>query len=195
MKINTNNIQCNKIPFPHAFSKNFLDGQQAKDILEWLEIAPWHLTVTDFYSQYEFLLDIQNVPKNLQFLISDETKQRLKNLMENLFSCRLKDTVEIVAHRLLDNQIIKIHNDYIEEADFEAESHRLLIQLNHGWSADNGGYLMIFNSKNPQDIANIILLEHRSMFAFEISKESHHAVSKIYSGCRYTLIFNFYRII
>ena len=72
MKINTNNIQCNKIPFPHAFSKNFLDGQQAKDILEWLEIAPWHLTVTDFYSQYEFLLDIQNVPKNLQFLISDE---------------------------------------------------------------------------------------------------------------------------
>lgn len=33
------------------------------------------------------------------------------------------------------------------------------------------------------------------MFAFEISKESHHAVSKIYSGCRYTLIFNFYRII
>ena len=112
--------------------------------------------------------------------------------MEELFQCCLKDMVEVVAHRLSNNQVIKIHNDYIEEAGFEIETHRLLIQLNHGWLEENGGFLMIFSSDNAHDIFDVILPEHTSMFAFEISPKSYHAVSQIYAGLRYTLIFNFY---
>lgn len=192
MKIKTNKIHKITEPYSFAKSKDFLDAKQAQDILVWFENAPWHLTVTDFYSQYEFLLDESNVPENLNFLISHQTKSKLKELMEQLFDCKFNDTVDVVAHRLCKNQVIKIHNDYIEEADFEIETHRLLIQLNHGWLESNGGYLMIFASDNANDIVEAILPEHNSMFAFEISPNSHHAVSEIHSGLRYTLIFNFY---
>ena len=68
--------------------------------------------------------------------------------MQGNFSCKLKNKVEVVAHRLSNNQTIKIHNDYIEEPDFELESHRLLIQLNRGWSENNGGFLILFNNSS-----------------------------------------------
>ena len=113
--------------------------------------------------------------------------------MQGNFSCKLKNKVEVVAHRLSNNQTIKIHNDYIEEPDFELESHRLLIQLNRWWSENNGGFLILFNSYNATDIHSIILPEHRSMFAFEISPNSFHAVSETKSGLRFTLIYNFFR--
>ncbi|MDO4998514.1 MAG: cyclophane-containing peptide 2OG-Fe(II) oxygenase YhhC [Neisseria sp.] len=192
MKINPENIQIFKQPYPFARALDFLDKNQAIEILKWFENAPWHLTVTDFYSQYEFSLDNENVPNSLNYLISSETKQKLVNLMSQMFDCTFKNNVDVVAHRLSDNQVIKIHNDYIEEADFEIETHRLLIQLNYGWIEENGGFLMIFASNNAHDIVDAILPEHRSMFAFEISPNSHHAVSQIHAGLRYTLIFNFY---
>lgn len=193
MKINLNDIQKFSQPYSFMRAINFLDQQQALEILDWFKVAPWHLTITDFYSQYEFLLDENNVPESLNYLISVETKAKLRALVEDFFQCRLQDKVEVVAHRLSNHQMIEIHNDYIKEADFEIETHRLLIQLNHGWIEDNGGFLMIFGSDNSQDIVDTILPEHRSMFAFEISPQSYHAVSPIHSGLRYTLIFNFYR--
>lgn len=193
MKINFKQIQKFNEPYSFIRSKNFLDENQSIEILNWFEKdAPWHLTETDFYSQHEFLLDKETVPNHLKYLISDETKRKFIQLLEEQFSCKFKNMMEVVAHRLSNNQVIKIHNDYIEEADFEIETHRLLIQLNHGWSEDNGGFLMIFKSENSDDVVDAILPEHRSMFAFAISPYSYHAVSEIHSGLRYTLIFNFY---
>lgn len=196
MQLNLSQIQQWEIPYKFAKSADFIGEHQAFTALNWLiNNAPWHLTETDFYSQYEFLLTEENTPEECHFLISKNTKQKIKNLVEKTFDCKLKDQIDVVAHRLSNSQAIGIHNDYVlaEEVDFEPESHRLLIQLNTGWKESNGGLLEIFNSDNEQDKFMSVLPQHRSMFMFEIAPNSHHAVSATVAGERYTLIYNFYR--
>ncbi|MGJ3628150.1 2OG-Fe(II) oxygenase family protein [Sphingomonas sp. MMS24-JH45] len=72
-----------------------------------------------------------------------------------------------------------------------AESRRVLLQLDHGWSVDNGGLLMLFADDQPESVTTAILPSHASAFAFEISARSYHAVSTIRAGERYTLVYTF----
>ena len=61
MKIPTNPhlrigpVTKSEAPFPHASSPNIFNVEFSMEILSWLEkSAPWSLTETDFYEQYEF---------------------------------------------------------------------------------------------------------------------------------------------
>lgn len=96
--------------------------------------------------------------------------------------------MDIIAHKLIDNQTIRIHNDYLENED--SDSHRLLIQLNPNWQEENGGFLMFFDEQ--EEITDIILPTVGSIQGFEISRISNHAVSTIHNAERYTLTFYFY---
>jgi hypothetical protein len=71
------------------------------------------------------------------------------------------------------------------------ESHRLLIQINEGWEASQGGLLMLLGSAEPESVQSVLLPVHGSGFAFEISPKSFHAVSSIITGERYTLVYTF----
>jgi Rps23 Pro-64 3,4-dihydroxylase Tpa1-like proline 4-hydroxylase len=95
--------------------------------------------------------------------------------------------VDVSAHKLTSGQTIRIHNDWIGGE----ETHRLLIQLNDGWSIENGGLLMLFGSRAPEDVRSITEPAHGSGFAFEISERSFHAVSTIKAGQRFTLVYTF----
>lgn len=193
LKIDSRNIQTKTSPYKYCFTTQFVDMLQSADILNWLKEAAWELTVTDFYSQYEFRLDKTNTPNHLHYLFSKETFYTLKKFMQDRFGCQFQDNCYVVAHKLIDGQLIKIHNDYLAD-EIDIETHRLIIQFNDNWSEDYGGFLMTFNSYNPTDIDQIFLPEHRSMFAFEISQNSYHAVSQIHNSHRYTLIYNFTKV-
>jgi hypothetical protein len=54
----------------------------------------------------------------------------------------------------------------------------------------DGGILMLFNSDDPSDIHRLLRPIHRSGFAFEISSTSNHAVSQVYGGARFSLIYS-----
>jgi Rps23 Pro-64 3,4-dihydroxylase Tpa1-like proline 4-hydroxylase len=95
--------------------------------------------------------------------------------------------IDVSAHRLVPGQVIRLHNDYIEDA----ETHRFLIQLNRGWQATQGGLLMLFAEEDASSLQHVILPIHASGFAFEISPSSFHAVSKVKRGERYTLVYTF----
>ena len=89
--------------------------------------------------------------------------------------------------RLVVGQTIRVHNDYIGGA----ETHRMLVQLNRGWDAANGGLLMLFDSDRAEDVSAVIIPRHGSALAFAISPKSFHAVSTIVSGARFTLVYTF----
>jgi Rps23 Pro-64 3,4-dihydroxylase Tpa1-like proline 4-hydroxylase len=93
------------------------------------------------------------------------------------------------VHKLAPGQRIRIHNDYIAGQ----ESHRVLVQLNRGWTDDNGGVLLFFGSEDAGDIRKAFRPLHDSCVAFEISQQSHHAVTPVARGERYTLVYSFYR--
>ncbi|MCD9855776.1 2OG-Fe(II) oxygenase [Epilithonimonas sp. JDS] len=171
-------------PFNHFFVNLVLkDGLEIK-LLEWLESTDnWDFTETDFYTQYEFSLLNVDIPEELFSLLDPQTI----NCIKKQFNTNSLELVGLTVHKLIDGYKMGVHNDFIGKD----ESHRFLIQINSGWTEDNGGYLMLFNSMNSEDVSKIIMPLNNTGFGFEISPKSYHAVSTVYNFSRYTLVYTF----
>ncbi|MDP3515551.1 MAG: cyclophane-containing peptide 2OG-Fe(II) oxygenase YhhC [Pseudohongiella sp.] len=178
-------------PFPYYICHTSFDPEFSYTLLNWLQTeAPWSLTVADFYEQYEFSFFDVDLPASLSCIKLQNYSDTIKHLVASKFNTRLAENFDLTAHKLTAGQTIRLHNDYIEGQ----ETHRVIIQLNNGWEMNQGGLLMLFNSKDPADIHRALLPVHNSCLAFEISQKSNHAVSTILSGERYTMVYSFYRL-
>jgi len=183
------NIEAFAEPFPYIVFSNVFDFHVSQQVLAWFEIdAPWRLVEADFYEQFEFSLWDAVLPAHLSFLREDDFLAVIKQRIAEMFGVAFSPRIEITAHKLVPEQRIRIHNDFIPGA----ETHRLLIQFNRGWRDDNGGLLLFFNSSNPADIHKIFRPAHNSAVGFAISATSYHAVSTLYQGERFTLVYSFY---
>jgi len=177
-------------PFPYYISEEALTKEASESLLGWLESdAPWQLVETGFYEQYEFSFFSMDLPSSIAALIDKPNLESVKGLVQDAFGVALSDRIDVTAHKLLPGQRIRLHNDYIPEA----ETHRVLVQLNRGWDDENGGLLMFFNSSDPADIHRVLRPSHNSCVAFEISPDSNHAVTTIHGGERFTLVYSFYK--
>ena len=174
-------------PFRYATMLHCLGPVLGDALLAWFESdAPWRLTRTDFYEQYEFSCWDSPSPA-AEFLTSHAVVDLVRAEMTEIFDTRFEDGVDVVCHRLLPTQRIGIHNDFL----VGQETHRLTIQVNRGLTDADGGVLMLFNSDDPTDIHKLLHPLSLSGFAFEISAESHHAVSQIHGGERFSVIYSF----
>ena len=86
--------------------------------------------------------------------------------------------------------MFKDWDDYLENG----ETHRLVVQLNRGWTAGDGGYFLLFGDDTPEDLRVVLAPMSRQALLFEISHRSHHAVSKVVRGERYSIVYSFYAI-
>jgi Rps23 Pro-64 3,4-dihydroxylase Tpa1-like proline 4-hydroxylase len=176
-------------PFHYWISPEALDPDVSRMVLAWLEAdAPWKLVQADFYEQFEFSLWDVQLPAGLAVLRAPSFLASTKKRMAELFDVELRDHFDITAHKLVPGQRIRLHNDFIPDA----ETHRLLIQFNRGWHDANGGLLLFFNSADPADIHKIFRPVHNSAVGFAITATSYHAVSTVHAGERYTLVYSFY---
>ena len=166
-----------KLPSGYA---SWLDWQKKE--------APWVLTATDFYEQYEF--SVLNAAQNRVDLplTKKENLSSIRDQMARHFNCVLSDRIDVTAHKLLPQQTIRIHNDFI----LGGESHRLLLQLNPDWLPEYGGYLMFFGGPDPESVCKIVEPIDGSVQAFAISPYSYHAVSTVHGGERITIVYSFY---
>lgn len=176
-------------PYPHASIPAILSFDEASAVLSWLRSdAPWRLRTESFYEQYEFSLLHAVIPEAFRDLIAPHFISALRSFLQhNVAAPSQLDLVDVSAHKLIAGQTIRLHNDFIGTD----ETHRVLVQLNDGWSAENGGILMLFNSDRAEDVTAAFLPTHGSGFAFEISSRSFHAVSTIRSSERFTLVYTF----
>jgi Rps23 Pro-64 3,4-dihydroxylase Tpa1-like proline 4-hydroxylase len=176
-------------PFLYFTADRVVTADLELALLEWFESqAPWRLMVMDFYEQYEFDFRDADLPLHLKPLFCEETLAELRQNVGTLLGSSLKRRIDITAHKLNRSQKIRIHND----ARPDGETHRFLIQLNRGWDEANGGLLMLFGGPEVETLEEVISPTSRSGFGFEISNSSYHAVSQVYQGDRYTLVFSFY---
>ena len=187
--VDIRSVRMKDKPFSCFTIENAVSELIEQRLLAWFEqSAPWKLRVADFYEQYEFSFDDLVLPADIQPVFSSSSVQQIRHEMEKHFRTKLRANVEITAHQLTNNQTIRVHNDFRSNG----ETHRFLIQLNRGWEEQNGGYLMLFRGDSVESVDCIIPPYSRSGFGFEISHSSHHAVSKVHSGNRYTIVFSFY---
>lgn len=181
-------VEFHRIPFEHFLGRATLPNGGA-DWLDWLEHeAPWKLTVTEFYEQFEFSLLHASLGTSLKCLVAPETLSALKLEMTKYFGEPLSERVDVTAHKLVSRQTIRLHNDFIPGG----ESHRLLLQLNEGWQPDHGGYLMFFHGPEPETASNVIEPVSGSVQAFAISPHSYHAVSTVHAEKRFTIVYSFH---
>lgn len=183
------NVEVFSNPFHYIVSSEAFDPDVGHTVLAWLEAdAPWELVEADFYEQFEFSLWEAQLPPRLSFLREHTFLTAIKQRIAELFGVDLGQRVDITAHKLVPEQRIRIHNDFIPGA----ETHRLLMQLNRNWQDNNGGLLLFFNSGNPADIHKIFRPVHNTAVGFAITAASFHAVSAIQAGERFTLVYSFY---
>ena len=117
--------------------------------LSWFErAAPWSLTEELFYSQHEFDMRKVELPSDISQLAANTTLTALRDVISGLFHKRLRTTVDVTAHRLTAGQRIRIHDDYLEGG----ETHRLVVQLNRGWTPGDGGHMLLFGGSQPEDV-------------------------------------------
>lgn len=175
-------------PFPHFCATSVFSAALERRLHAWLQTTEnWTLTKTEFYEQFEFSLFDVTLPADLMCLVGDELLGAIRGQLEAVFASGALDLVGATIHKLTDGQRIGVHNDFIGAE----ESHRLIVQINANWREENGGYLLLFNSAQAEDISKVVLPVSNSAFGFEISPRSHHAVSTVYNFPRYTLVYTF----
>lgn len=175
-------------PFPHFSTSSVLPNAMIAEIFNWFQDTRiWNLVETDFYEQYEFSLLHVDLPDHLKCLISEETLSYIAQKYMQDFKTNSLQLVDIVAHKLVNEQRIGIHNDFINGE----ETHRMVLHINPRWKEENGGLLLLFKSSKPEDLTKIVKPIDNTAFGFEISRQSHHAVSKIYNFTRYTIVYTF----
>ncbi|MBL8510778.1 MAG: 2OG-Fe(II) oxygenase [Betaproteobacteria bacterium] len=175
-------------PFPHVAGELALEPALAKRVHDWLEQeAAWRLSRQSFYEQFELSLPVDAPIPTIAPITSQEWVTAMRQAIEHRFAVHLQETVSISAHKLMPGHRIGLHNDYIENG----ETHRLLIQLNPDWHDERGGFLLFFGSGNSNNVQKIYKPLFNSFVAFEISKQSFHAVTNIHQGIRYTLVYTF----
>lgn len=187
--VNLSSVRLEMDPFPFSVLPEALCPEVEQATLSWFErAAPWRLTEESFYSQHEFDMRDVDLPRDVGQLADDTTTAEMRDMMSDLFRRRLRATVDVTAHRLTKGQRIRIHDDYIEGA----ETHRLIVQLNRGWSVGDGGHLLLFGSGEPEDVRVVLAPVSRQALIFEISRRSHHAVSEVVRGERYSIVYSFH---
>ena len=189
--LNLESAKVEQSPFPHFTSNSVLSAEKISEVFNWFkDTRIWNLVETDFYEQYEFSLLHTDLPENMKCLISEQSLFYIEQKYIKEFKVNSLKLVDVVAHKLVNDQRIGIHNDFINGE----ETHRMVLHINPYWQEDNGGLLLLFKSNKAEDMVKIIKPIDNTAFGFEISRQSHHAVSKIYDFTRYTIVYTFKQI-
>ena len=184
-----NSVRVLHEPFPYFTATAILDQDFISSLLCWFEDeASWKLVETDFYEQHELEMRGDEPKEPLDCLTNRSFLQRVRTEACRLFGAPFSERVEWAVHKLLPGQRIRIHNDLLDSG----ETHRVILHMNRGWSLSKGGFLIFFNSPDPEDVHRVLMPLNGSLVGFEISEKSSHAVSLVLDGERFAIVYSLY---
>lgn len=183
-------VQMQSSPFPFFGKERALSPDVGGALMEWFEGAPhWKPHAGGFYDLDDFsLLKARGLPERLQHLRSTETLSRLRSTVSALFGVELTEQVDVDALRMRPTDKVGIHTDYRPGR----ETHRLIFYVTPEWRPECGGILLFFEEPTHEGVRVGIPPVNLLAVGFEISQRSHHAVSPMTAGVRYSLVYSFY---
>lgn len=174
-------------PFPHFVAPAFYTDAFAATLLAWLErTTAWQLKETLLFEQYQLGFADFRDEASIAGLWHGAVLARLRDAVAATFGVALSDRINISAHKLVPGQFGSIHTDNVPE-----ESHRLVVQLNRGRPAGSGGHLVFLSGPKPADLHTTFRQASNSAIGFRLGADSHHAITPVHSGTRFTVIYTF----
>lgn len=175
------------VPYPHFISPRFYTEQFAETLLAWLESGTdWTLKETLLFAQYQLGFSRFRHYTQIQGLWDPAVLARLRDEAGRAFGVPVSGRINISAHKLVTGQHGSIHTD-----NEPGETHRLVVQLNRGRANDSGGNLVLLSGPTPADIAVVFKQASNSAVGFGLGRASHHAIGRVRTGTRFTVIYTF----
>ena len=174
-------------PYPHFISPRFYTERFAETLLAWLETgADWRLKETPLFAQYDLGFSKFKHCTEIQGLWDPAVLARLRDEAGRAFGVPVSGRINISAHKLVTGQHGSIHTD-----NEPGETHRLVVQLNRGRANDSGGNLVLLSGPTPTDMAVVFKQASNSAVGFGLGPASHHAIGRVRTGTRFTVIYTF----
>jgi hypothetical protein len=175
------------VPYPHIVSPQFYTERFAETLLAWLESeASWRLKDTPHYSQYEFGFSEFKHCAQIQGLWDGGVLARIRDRVEQAFGVPVSSRINISAHKSIPGQHAYIHTDKVP-----GETHRIVVQLNRGRADNSGGNLILLKGSKPADMDVVFKQTSNSAVGFGLGANSYHAVGRVHTGKRFTVIYTF----
>lgn len=137
----------------------------------------WERRVTEFYSQYEALVTPASASP-LAGLYGREFCSVIRSRVAKILGISLREEVRVIAHRLVTDDVIDVHNDYCDPG-LGFERVRLVIQFASRSSVASGGEIHFLASEDAHDVIARCPVEPNSGVCFEITPTSYHFVSAV----------------
>jgi hypothetical protein len=174
-------------PYLHVLSPRFYTEKFAETLLGWCEAdATWRLKETVLFRQYELGFSDFKHCAEIQGLWHPDVLARLRDATSRAFGVPVSGRINISGHKLVPGQHGSIHTD-----NEPGETHRLVVQLNRGRASDSGGNLVLLSGPTTADMSVVFKQASNSAVGFGLGPGSHHAIGRVRTGTRFTIIYTF----
>lgn len=189
--LSASRIERHTQPYLHYQADDTLTACHADELLRWLEqLDGWTSTTGAFYQVREIDLTQVEPPEGLADIFSPAALSALREQLGPLFGCHFQRRMRIVAHLMNSGHGAGIHSD--DPRGIE-ETHRMIITL--GWRSPvgRGGLFGVFARRSPASLVRLIAPLHNRCVLFEATDRSHHAVTDVRRGARFSIVLSFWR--
>ena len=175
-------------PYLHILSPRFYTETFAETLLAWLENeSHWSLNESMGYQQYELGFSRFTHCKEIAGLWDGRVLAHIRDGAHRAFGLPVSGRINISAHKMLPGQQGYIHTDKVPH-----ETHRVVVPLNRGRGADWGGNLVLLSGSKPADMSVVFKQTSNSAVGFGLGPKSYHAISRVKTGTRFTVIYTFF---
>ncbi len=146
----------------------------------------WKEDKANFYEQYSYVIRPEDqTPFN--FLCQPSFFSPFKANLERFLKTSLRNSLRLVAHKLIFSQGIDVHNDYCgPESGYE--NFRFIFQFANLSRKISGGEISFLNSENKEDVIKRYPYSENAGICFEVTPYSFHYVAPVEKGERFTLV-------
>jgi 2OG-Fe(II) oxygenase superfamily len=181
-------------PYPHGVVEQVLADEVAEGLADWIaDPATWLACDQADPPRRSFYWSSHGAPAPVADLLTVPLMAQLRMEAQEAFGKRFAEDFPVSANRYPAGQGIRIHNDYFPDpaAHRHFFTHRLIIYLSRDVDPGNGGLLGIFEQDDPATQVRTIVPGFNAGTLMAMGPHSHHAVSTVRTGVRYSLGFSF----
>lgn len=176
-------------PYSFFFGTNALSQAVHDSLLSWLEnLSAWKQANGGFYLSDVLGLTDALLPPSLHAWFGTSAHALIEAHASEAFGVRLALHGPIALHRMTAGQGVGIHSDAPAVGE---ETHRLVLFLCRPRPLTAGGHFLLLRGDQPSEAEVVIPLRSNRFVGFALDGCSHHAITVVSEGARYSVVISF----